>query len=303
MENTTIIARLLAVLCLILSGIIAINTANADSHLPDCKANPKCLHFEDLQAVVSWDEYKAMWHSLTAADMQAMIDAGADVNAKNKYGLTPLHWVVVAGNAEMISVLIKAGANVHAKNKYGLTPLHSAVKFRNAEVIPVLIKANAYIEAIDNKGCTPLQTAYAKKEWNTIKPLKDAGADDSQKDACAGAYDPESESSGSGLASPSCFNIIRSKPEQIVRVNGVRMTLLVDTGASITALSHQQAKTAGVQPTGQGEFTLANNSVVVNKTGSANISLGGRLTGNFPVSIGDGKGLLGRDVLDEFACQ
>ena len=110
-------------------------------------------------------------------------------------------------------------------------------------------------------------------------------------------------SSESELSLPGCFNIIRSKPEQIVRVNGVRMTLLIDTGASTTQLTKQQARAAGVQPTGEAEFTLADGSIVTNKTGSANISLGGGLTGDFPVSIGGGKGLLGRDVLDQFACR
>ncbi len=173
-------------------------------------------------------------------------------------------------------------ADVNAKGDGGFTPLHGAAILGNAEVIPALVQAGAYIQATDNQDRTPLDVARKYKKWGVVKYLENPPA----------------------LALPECFNIIRSNPEAIARVNGVEMTLLIDTGATITNLTGQQARAAGVRPTGEGEFTLADGSVVVNKTGSANISLGRGLLGNFPVSIGGGRtGLLGRDVLDEFACR
>ena len=326
----------LMVVAVILLGGVTIGTANADSHLPDCKANPKCLL-----------ELGFTWKTITAADVQVMINAGANVNAKNFLGQTPLHEAIILGNAKVIPVLVKVGADVNAKDKNGFTPLHGAAEEGQAEVIPVLVQAGAdvnektndgftplhiaaangkaevipvlvkigadvnakgndgvtplhlaaifgkaevismlikhgaYIQATDNKGITPLDFARSQKQWNAVKILED----------------------GSGLASPSCFNIIRGKPNQVVWVNGIPMKLLIDTGADSTHLTKQQAKMAGVQITGEGEFVIADGSVVVNKIGSANISLGDELSGNFPVSIGKGKGLLGRDVLDQFACQ
>ena len=238
----------LMVVAVILLGGVTVGTANADSHLPDCKANPKCLLFEDLYPLEKSDELRAKWWAITAADIKAMINSGADVNAKDNNGFTPLH---------------------------------SAAGLGQAELIPVLVKAGAYINATDNSGRTPLDIARQNKQWNAVKILE----------------------GGSDLASPSCFNIIRGKPNQVVWVNGIPMKMRIDTGADSTHLTKQQAKMAGVQITGEGEFVIADGSVVVNKTGSANISLGGGLSGNFPVSIGKGKGLLGRDVLDQFACR
>ena len=43
-----------------------------------------------------------------------LIDAGADVNAKNNDGKTPLH---KCNDADIAKLLIDAGADVNAKNK------------------------------------------------------------------------------------------------------------------------------------------------------------------------------------------
>ena len=177
MENATAKAVILAILCLILSGLIAVSTANADSHLPDCKANPKCLLFGELQAAEKWDELGAKWQSFTAADLQAMINGGADVYAKDNDGQTPLHLAVVLGKAKVIPILVKVGADVHAKDNSDNTPLHNAVFVGNAEVIPVLIKAGADVHAKDNNGNTPLHMATTQGHAEIISILLQAKAD------------------------------------------------------------------------------------------------------------------------------
>ena len=132
MENATAKAVILAILCLILSGLIAVSTANAASHLPDCKADAGCL----------FELYKK-WKTITAADMQAMINSGAYVNATNDEGVTPLHAAATFGNAGVIPVLLKAGADVNAKNNNGSTPLGIAEPIKNSDVISALKSAGA----------------------------------------------------------------------------------------------------------------------------------------------------------------
>ena len=63
------------------------------------------------------------------AGVQAELDKGVDVNAKDDTGMTPLHYVAVGGHNEIIELLISSGADVNAKDKYGETSLDVAVQF------------------------------------------------------------------------------------------------------------------------------------------------------------------------------
>ena len=55
-----------------------------------------------------------------------MLSHGADVNAKDKFGLTPLHWATLHDNEVSADVLLAHGADVNAKDDRGFTPLHLA---------------------------------------------------------------------------------------------------------------------------------------------------------------------------------
>ena len=67
----------------------------------------------------------------THGDIEAVkqhIAAGTDVNAKGrKSGTAPLHCAAGSNrNEEIVELLIANGANVNATNIHGLTPLHTA---------------------------------------------------------------------------------------------------------------------------------------------------------------------------------
>ena len=87
--------------------------------------------------------------------------AGADVNAKEEYGVTPLHRVAYEGHKEIAELLIAKGADVDAKDKQGWTPLHFAAQFGHKEVVELLIAKGADLNAKDDDddGKTPLDYA------------------------------------------------------------------------------------------------------------------------------------------------
>jgi hypothetical protein len=54
------------------------------------------------------------------------------------YGGTPLHWAASKGHVAIVSFLVSAGADVNAKNRAGETPLAVAKRAKKQEVVTVL---------------------------------------------------------------------------------------------------------------------------------------------------------------------
>ena len=78
---------------------------------------------------------------------------GADVNAKNKAGQTPLHEAAGRGhNKEVAALLITAGADVNARDANGMTPLHYTALGGHKEIAELLIAKGADVNAKDGIG-------------------------------------------------------------------------------------------------------------------------------------------------------
>ena len=65
---------------------------------------------------------------------------GADVNAKNVDGWTPLHEAAFGGRKEIVELLISNGAHVNAKTKNDQTPLDFAIRFKRTKTAELLRK-------------------------------------------------------------------------------------------------------------------------------------------------------------------
>ena len=81
--------------------------------------------------------------------------AGADPDARGRYGNTPLHHAALGGHAAAIAALLEAGADPDARAWNGATPLHDAAGDGDAAAIVALLEAGADPGARNEDGLTP----------------------------------------------------------------------------------------------------------------------------------------------------
>ena len=152
--------------------------------------------------------------------VKSLVDAGADIEARNSLGRSPLLVACENGNFAQVTMLVEAGASVCATDKkketcltlaahnghtetvrylVGLpevdvdqpgrdhyTALHSAVSEGHPDVVKVLIDAGADIKVTDHVGRTLLFNACSKGILGIVKMLVEAGADfrENGSDSC-----------------------------------------------------------------------------------------------------------------------
>lgn len=155
-------------------------------------------------------EWAAHWDDLNTADL--LIHAGANVNAANTYGVTPLSLACSNGSAAMVGKLLAAGADPNlGLAQTGETPLmtcslhgvveavklllahganpdvrethrgHTALMWASASLQPdavrALVERHADVHARAKSGFTALMFAATKGDIETVKVLLAAGAD------------------------------------------------------------------------------------------------------------------------------
>ena len=131
----------------------------------------------------------------------ALLDNGADVNARNADGQTPLHRVSLSLRLRfesesgyetanrLVKLMLERGADVNARDKDQATPLHYATFMTNLETTRVLLDNGANIHAKNVQGQTPLHIVSQseasggyKSEPALIELLLSRGADVNARD-------------------------------------------------------------------------------------------------------------------------
>jgi len=107
--------------------------------------------------------------------LRLLLDAGADPNAANELGATPLMWC--AGDAAKVKLLLAKGAKVNVRSKLGRTPLLIAAAYDGAvESARLMIVKGADVNARDENGVSVLNQAANVNNLEVARMLLAKGA-------------------------------------------------------------------------------------------------------------------------------
>jgi ankyrin repeat protein len=132
------------------------------------------------------------------ATLKLLVEAGADVNARNTSDATALLWC--ARDPEKARFLIEHGADVNVQSKQGRTPLMVASMERGgSSILALMLEKGADVNAKNPRIGSALSEAAKAGEVNSMRLLLAKGADPNATDfvgrtplmAAAGAKSPE----------------------------------------------------------------------------------------------------------------
>lgn len=112
----------------------------------------------------------------TVETVETLLDAGADINARDKSGTTPLMMAAGGHDATVVRLLLARGADKEAKNKDGMTALMLGAGFGRTAVVKLLCENGAEVNTKDVGGWTPLMRAAYEGHADAVRVLLAHGA-------------------------------------------------------------------------------------------------------------------------------
>lgn len=112
---------------------------------------------------------------------KALIDKGVDIEELDtrpgiagQNGRRPLNWAALRNDTAMLELLLGAGADINAKNLSGFTPVHHAVEGNAIDALKLLIAEGADLTLRNGGGLTPLGFAVAANRTAAYEVLRAA---------------------------------------------------------------------------------------------------------------------------------
>lgn len=91
--------------------------------------------------------------------VRELVRRGADVDARDAEGRTPLFSAVLGGSVGLVGLLLESGADVNARDNDGWTVLHFAAQEFEPEIARLLVARGADVNAQDDDGISVLWRA------------------------------------------------------------------------------------------------------------------------------------------------
>jgi uncharacterized protein len=105
-----------------------------------------------------------------ASVVQRLIDAGANVNQRITFGITPLMLAAGGGEAAVCQALLDAGAEVKATNETGRTALMMVKERHFVDVINLLYAAEGFVPETEGSCSTGRPPSDTARVMQFVKP-------------------------------------------------------------------------------------------------------------------------------------
>jgi len=120
------------------------------------------------------------------AEVQRLLQSGADVKAAQTDGATALHWAAYHGDVALAELLLKAGADVATANRNGSTPMWLAASQGDAKMVAALLANGANANEELPLGRRPLMLAARSGSVDAVRALLEHGAEANAKETARG---------------------------------------------------------------------------------------------------------------------
>lgn len=101
--------------------------------------------------------------------IRLLLENGAEVEARNSSGQTPLLYSAYAGFRRAVELLLEKGASFRYQDRNGRTPLHYAAREGQAAVVELLLSKGADPALKDGQGLTPLEYAAQRNRLAVLE--------------------------------------------------------------------------------------------------------------------------------------
>lgn len=107
----------------------------------------------------------------------ALVNMGAKIDIQDMNGYSALSHAISYGNRGMVVFLLGKGADLKLKDNYDSSYLHIAAGYDQPEICKILLQNKMDINAKNSEGDTPLHVALSYRMYGTARFLVDSGAD------------------------------------------------------------------------------------------------------------------------------
>ncbi len=118
--------------------------------------------------------HQAIWKGEEAL-VNSLLDAGADINARDPHGWPPLSRAIERRQPAIAQLLLEIGADVHVRDQRNRQPLLWASEYGMADLAADLLRRGADAAAADDHGRTPLNQAIRHGRTATVRTLLKQG--------------------------------------------------------------------------------------------------------------------------------